>query len=160
TDWGKQPIKFRTDVAMMGKLGFDIVVSELSENDLRFCQEAVANYNRVKDVIWHGDQYRLADPREGNFAAIQYIDADRSAGVVFNYLVNYRYNEGSYYPVRLKGLDAAKKYRVKEINLYPGTSSALDGQQLYSGEFLMTVGINPDLTKDRASVVLEIEAVD
>jgi alpha-galactosidase len=27
TNWGKQPIKFRTDVAMMGKLGFDIVVS-------------------------------------------------------------------------------------------------------------------------------------
>ena len=30
TDWGKEPLKFRVDVAMMGKLGFDIVVNKLS----------------------------------------------------------------------------------------------------------------------------------
>lgn len=30
TDWGKEPLKFRVDVAMMGKLGFDIVIDKLS----------------------------------------------------------------------------------------------------------------------------------
>ncbi|WP_225872310.1 alpha-galactosidase [Pedobacter frigidisoli] len=60
TDWGKQPIKFRTDVAMMGKLGFDIVVSKLPENDLKFCQQAIRNYNDLKQTIWQGEQYRLA----------------------------------------------------------------------------------------------------
>ncbi|MFD1002639.1 alpha-galactosidase, partial [Ohtaekwangia kribbensis] len=38
TEWGKQPLKFRVDVAMMGKLGFDIVVHDLPEKDLKFCQ--------------------------------------------------------------------------------------------------------------------------
>lgn len=160
TDWGKQPIKFRTDVAMMGKLGFDIVVSELNDKDLTFCQDAIVTYNKIKDIIWHGDQYRLADPRKGNFAAIQYIDANRSTGIIFNYLVNNRYDEGSHFPILMKGLDANKNYKIKEINMYPETSSSIDSQQLYSGEFLMTVGINPDLNKDRTSVVLEIEAID
>lgn len=31
TDLGKQPIKFKTDVAMMGKLGFDIRVNEMEK---------------------------------------------------------------------------------------------------------------------------------
>ncbi len=48
TDWGKQPIKFRVDVAMMGKLGFDIVVDHLPENDLKFCQTAIHTTLRLK----------------------------------------------------------------------------------------------------------------
>jgi alpha-galactosidase len=32
TAWGRQPLKLRVDVAMMGKMGFDIVVHELEES--------------------------------------------------------------------------------------------------------------------------------
>ncbi len=160
TDWGKQSLKFKTDVAMMGKLGFDIVISHLDEKDLLFSQQAVALYDQVKNTIWYGDQYRLADPREGNFAAIQYMDNDRSSGIIFNYLVNNRYNQGTAFPVRLKGLEANRKYTIQEINLYPETMSSLVGAQEYSGEFLMQVGFNPDLNTDRKSVVLKIEVVN
>jgi len=159
TDWGKQPIKFRTDVAMMGKLGFDIVVNELNENDLKFCQTAVKNYGEVKDVIWHGDQYRLADPREGNFASLMYMNEKQNSGIIFNYLVNNRYDEGSNFPVKLKGLNANASYKIAEINLYPGTESTIDATQVYSGEFLMKVGFNPDVKLTRTSVVLRIEEV-
>ncbi len=38
TSWGKQSLKFRTDVAMMGKMGYDIPVKELTENELKFSQ--------------------------------------------------------------------------------------------------------------------------
>ncbi len=42
--------------------------------------------------------------------------------------------------VRLQGLDADKMYRVKEINLMPGTNSSLSGNgEVFSGEFLMNV---------------------
>lgn len=156
TDWGKQPIKFRVDVAMMGKLGFDIVVSKLSGDELKFCQDAIKNYNQLKDIIWHGEQYRLADPRKNSVAAIMYIDEAKSSGVMFNYLVNNRYDEGSKLPIKLKGLDAAKRYTLKEINLYPGSNSSLDATKTYSGEFLMTIGYNPDVKAGRNSVVLQI----
>jgi len=57
TSMGDQSIKFKTDVAMMGKLGFDINVKDLKENELKYCQEAVSNYKRLSPVIWQGDLY-------------------------------------------------------------------------------------------------------
>lgn len=160
TDWGKQPLKFRTDVAMMGKLGFDIAVAKLSDADLRFCQEAVATYNKFKQVIWAGEQYRLADPREGDIASILYVDAARSSGIIFNYLVGNRYGQGSKLPVQLKGLDPAKRYRLRELNLYPGTKSTLDDSKSYSGEFLLKTGFNPDLREGRTSVVISVQEMN
>lgn len=158
TDWGKQPIKFRTDVAMMGKLGFDIVVSHLSEKELAYCQQAIKNYNQYKNVIWQGDQYRLSDPRTNEVAAVSYVNERRDTAVVFNYLVSNRYEAGSKLPVMLKGLDPAKEYRVEEINLMPGTTSALGANTIYSGDFLMNIGLNPLVNSGRSSVVLVLTA--
>ncbi len=160
TDWGKQPIKFRTDVAMMGKLGFDIVVSELEEKELAFCQAAIKLYDGLKSTIWHGDQYRLANPTEGQVASMLYIDESKSNGVIFNYLVGNRYGDNSKLPIPLKGLDANKKYSIKEVNLYPGTSSSIDSEKIYSGEFLMKIGFNPDVNANRTSVVLQLSEVE
>lgn len=159
TDWGKQPIKFRTDVAMMGKLGFDIVVSELGDADLKFCQDAIKTYNTLKPVIFHGDQYRLSDPKTSAVASISYIDANKSSGVIFNYLVNNRYGENSKLPIRLKGLDATKNYRLTELNLYPGSKSSIDPSKTYTGDFLMKIGFNPDVRASRTSVILKVDAI-
>jgi alpha-galactosidase len=159
TDWGKQPIKFRTDVASMGKLGFDIEVGKLNGNDLIFCQDAIKNYNAFKQIIWHGNQYRLANPREHAVAAMMYVNETKSSAVLFNYRVSDRYGEKSKMPVILKGLDAGKKYRLTEINLYPGTHSTMDDSKIFTGDFLMTIGFNPDVNAKRTSVVLKIEEV-
>ncbi len=157
TDWGKQPIKFRTDVAMMGKLGFDIDVAKLSSNDLQFCQDAIKNYRSFKDIVWHGNQYRLSDPVNNPIAAIMYVNESKSSAVIFNYLVNYRYEEKSKMPVRFKGLDAGKKYKLTEINLYPGTSSTLGTDAVLSGDFLMKIGFNPEVNAKRTSVILKLD---
>ena len=159
TDWGKQPIKFRTDVAMMGKLGFDIVVGHLSPNDLKFCQDAIKTYNEFKPVIWQGDQYRLSNPRESSVASMVYISEDKKTGIAFNYLVNNRYGEGSKLPIKFHGLDASKKYKISELNVYPGTKSSIDAAKVYNGDFLMKIGFNPDVSQYRTSVVLKIEAL-
>ncbi|WEK37491.1 MAG: alpha-galactosidase [Candidatus Pseudobacter hemicellulosilyticus] len=160
TDWGKQPIKFRTDVALMGKPGFDIVVSHLNEKDLQFCQQAIKNFNSFKSVIWQGDQYRLQSPWNNDVAAVGYIDGSKNKGILFNYLVNNRYGAGSKLPIRLKGLDPQKKYTLKEINLYPGEQSSINNDKVYTGEFLMKVGYNPDVRQGRNSVVIELSAVN
>lgn len=159
TEWGKQPLKFRVDVAMMGKLGFDIVVNELGEKDLEFAKNAVKNYDALKEVIWHGDLYRLSDPKENSVASLMYVDEKKASGIIFNYLVNNRYDEGSKLPIKLKGLDSSKKYKIRETNLYPGTNSSIDSDAVYSGDFLMKVGFNPAVNTSRKSVVLVIEAV-
>ena len=160
TDWGKQPLKFRIDVASMGKLGFDIVAGDLDEIDLEFCKKAIHNYHSFKDVVWHGDLYRLLNPHENDIAALMFVNADKSRAVVFNYLVNYRQRMGTTeQPLKLNGLNPNKKYRIKEINLYNDAKSQINSDKVYSGDFLMKVGINPVIDLKRTSVVLEINEI-
>ncbi len=160
TDWGKQPLKFRTDVAMMGKLGFDVDVSKLSENDLKFAQQAIGFYKSFSDVIWHGDQYRLVSPYDHDLASLMYVDEAKTKAIVFNYLTAGRFLfTATEEPVKLKGLDADKQYTVKEINLYPGTVSTLKSGKVFSGDYLMTIGFNPDVNFGRTSVILQVDEV-
>ena len=160
TDWSKLPLKFRTDVAMMGKMGYDIVVDKLSEKDLQFSQQSVANYKSISDLVWHGDLYRLVNPNQHPMASLMFTNAAKSRAVVFNYLTNTRFMlTATPKPIQLRGLDASKKYTVKEINLYPGTVSSIAATTVYSGDFLMTAGINPDVSLYRTSVLLEVNEV-
>jgi alpha-galactosidase len=159
TDWGKQPIKYRTDVAMMGKLGFDIVVSKLEPNELQFCQQAVKNYNSIKEVVWHGDLFRLASPLENDFASLMYVNEAQNRAVMFNYQTGTRYGSGTGSPIKLKGLNPDKKYRLQELNLFPDTRTAIKEDAVYSGDYLMTIGFNPVLNTRRTSVVLELTQI-
>jgi len=156
TDWGRQPLKFRVDVAMMGKLGFDIPVGKLSPADLAFCQNALKLYNEIKETIWQGDQYRLTDPRKADVAAMLYVDSTRSGAVVFNYLVNNRYGAGSKDPIRLKGLDPVKHYHIREVNNYPGSRPGREDNATYSGDYLMKIGLDPQVDAGRPSVILRL----
>jgi alpha-galactosidase len=157
TDWDKGSIKFRCDVAMMGKMGFDIVVDHLSANDLAAAQKAVADYNSFKEVVWHGNLYRLSSPYEQPAASLMYVNSQQNKAVMFNYLVSNRFDTGfSFAPIKMQGLDANKKYKIKELNLYPDTKTTLDEKNTFSGDFLMKIGYNPDITQKRNSVVLEI----
>lgn len=157
TTWNKSTsVKFRTDVAMMGKLGFDIKQSELNENERTFCHDAVVNYNRLKPVILEGDMYHLVSPYSGNHTSTLYVAKDGKKATIFGFDIHPRYAEKSL-PVRLQGLDANQMYRVKEINLMPGSGSSLKGNdQLFSGEFLMNVGLDLFTTQQLNSRVVEI----
>ncbi len=158
TNWGSQPIKFKVDVASMGKLGFDIVANKLSNSDLQFCKQAVQHYDNFKDIVWHGDLFRLANPYKEDVASFVYVKEDKQKAVMFTYLSNNRVGAGTTRPVLLKGLDPAKMYSVTETNLYPGTGSTLAAGQTFSGDYLMKVGYNPDVRGNRSSVVLLVNA--
>ncbi|CAF3687802.1 unnamed protein product, partial [Adineta steineri] len=160
TDWGKQSLKFRTDVAMMGKLGYDIVVSELDSNELLFSQQALQIYDRLKDTIWHGDLFRLVSPyRSGNdVASLIFVNEQRDHAVWFTYLINNRYRAGTSRPIRLKGIDPTKIYKFQEINIYPGTDNlTVVYLNNLSGDYLMTFGFDPMVNIQRPSVIIEFQ---
>lgn len=160
TEASHAPMKYKIDVAMMGKLGFDIVVDRLSEKDRTFATAAVKQYNDIKDIIWHGDLYRLIDPWSHPYAALMFNSPDKKQAVFFQFLTNARYNSNlDTDPVLLQGLDPEKQYRLQEINLYPGQRSALRKDAIYSGDFLMKVGINTGLASSHSSVVIKLEAM-
>lgn len=159
TSWGKQSLKFRTDVAMMGRLGYDIDVERMNEKDLKFSQQSVANYKRLSAVIGQGDQYRLVNPNQQERAAVMYVDDSKSKAVLFSYTLHPRYST-NWTSVKLQGLDAAKVYSVKEINLYPDTQASLpEHDKQYTGEYLMNIGLQVSSTSQLTSSVVEITAV-
>lgn len=161
TSWNKEAsIKFRTDVASMCKLGFDLGLKELSADELLYCQEAVANWKRLQPVILDGSQYRLVSPYESNHMAVNYVGADSLKAVLFAYDLYPRYQE-KLISVKLQGLDPHKRYKVEEINLMPEVESTLpaNGKEL-SGDYLMKVGLDVLGFTAMRSHVIEITAID
>lgn len=159
TSWNKNTsIKFRTDVAAMCKLGFDIGLKELSSDELAYCQQAVANWKRLQPTVMDGDQYRLVSPYESNHAAVEYVDKSKNQAILFAYDLAPRFQE-KLNAIKLQGLDPNKEYLVKEINLMPGTKSQFgQNDKVFTGDYLMKVGLDVFTWHHNTSTVIEINA--
>ena len=157
TDWNRNTsMKFRTDVASMCKLGFDIGLHHINDQELGYLKTAVANWHRLQPVILDGTQYRLVSPYQGNHMAVNYVSADRSHAVLFAYDIHTRYKE-VLQNVCLEGLDPQAQYRIEEINLMPGQKSLLpEHGQTLSGDYLMKVGIQAFTQEPLRSRVIEL----
>ena len=159
TSWNKKTsVKFRTDVAAMCKLGFDIGLKELSADELAYCQQAVANWKRLQPAVMDGDQYRLVSPYESNHAAVEYVDKSKNMAVLFAYDLSPRFHE-KFSAVKLRGLDPEKNYKVKEINLMPDSESQFaQNGKVFTGDYLMKVGLDVFTYNHNTSKVIEIIA--
>ena len=155
TSWNKSAsLKFRVNVAMMGKLGFDINLHEISAEELAYCKQSVIDFNRLKPAILAGDQYRLVSPYDGNHASTMYVSKDKRSAVVFAFDIYPRYGE-ILYNVKFAGLDASATYDVREINRADGS---VGEAKAYSGDYLMTVGLPLFTGNKLASRVYELTA--
>lgn len=143
TSMGKlQSLKFRTDVAMMGKMGYDIRVNNFTPQELQFSQDAVKTYKRISETVWFGNLYRIISPYEESRAVLMYVAENKSKAVLFSYQLQTR-RKDIFSRVKLQGLDAQKKYRFREINLFPDTKAGNpDNDKVLTGEYLMNIGLN------------------
>lgn len=142
TNWNRNTsVKFRTDVASMCKLGFDLGLKGLSKEEHAYLRDAVQNYHRLKKVILDGDQYRLVSPYQSNHMAVMYVNPGMTKAVLFGYDIFPRYGE-KILPVKLQGLDPDRRYRLKEINLMNGRVTFSQNDRVFSGDYLMKVGVN------------------
>lgn len=159
TNWNSMTsVKFRTDVASMCKLGFDINLTNMDKDNLDFCRQAVKNYNRLKPVILDGDMYHLISPYTTAHMAVNYVSKDKGKAVLFCYNLRSRFRSTSpvVYP---QGLDPDRQYTIMETNLMPGSASklAINGKT-FSGDYLMKTGLNILGYNQGESHVLELIA--
>ena len=142
TTWNSSaPVKFRTNVAMMGKLGFDLKLDDMNKDEVEYCKRAIKNYNALKPIILEGDQYRLVSPYSGEHTSTMYVGKNDGDAVVFTFDIYPRYKQSihrSEAQLRMKGLNPAATYRVTEIDRTDGKDRQI-GE--YSGDYLMTVGL-------------------
>lgn len=158
TTWNKDAsIKFKTDVASMGKLGFDIKVSDMTADELTYAHAAVDNYRRLSSVLMEGDLYRLVSPYEGQHVSNLFVQKDKQKAVLFTFDVYPRYGEQRHNVV-LQGLEADQMYSIQEINLMPNQDTWVKGRVL-SGEYLMTIGLDLFTGSKLNSRVIEITCV-
>lgn len=132
------PLKFRFDVAMSGRLGLELQPQRLKPEEVAWANKAVAEYKRIRPVVQLGDLYRLKNPYKGDMSALQYVNGKSS--VVFAYQHKHRVITG-YGPLKLQGLDPAKRYKVSEINKTGEKSIVAQDGKVVGGDFLMNSGI-------------------
>lgn len=142
TTWNKAtPVKFRTNVAMMGKLGFDLNMADLTPEEADYCRRAIKNYNALKPIILEGDQYRLVSPYDGPHTATMFVGKNDDEAVLFTFDTNPRYKQKISRVesiVKMEGLNPDTRYMVTEIDTPNGKDREI-GE--YSGDYLMKVGL-------------------
>lgn len=151
------PLKFRFDVAMSGRLGFELHPKNMAAEEIAFAKRAVADYKRLRPVIQQGDLYRLVSPWDNNYASLMYVSDDKSRAVVFVYGLN-RFILADYpTPLPLQGLDPGKRYKITEINKEKRDHSRVNGKTL-GGTALLGMGLPIKLEGDYDSAVFELVA--
>ena len=158
TNWNRQAsVKFRLDVDFTCKLGFDISLTDMAEQDKQYCREAIGEYNRLKPIIYSPNLYRLQSPYDGEHCVMERVSDDRSHALLFAYDIHPRVTDVQL-PVSLRGLDAQAHYRVREICLMPGQQSSLDcHDRTYTGDYLMKVGLKVTSANQLVSHIIEIK---
>ena len=152
------PFKFRTDVAMSGRLGLELDPSSMMPDEKKFFRRAVADYKRLRPVIQQGDLHRLVSPLTHSYAALMFVSEDRAVAVVFLYGLVRDVQCDYPPPLLLRGLDPVRRYNVTELNRTDFGHVRADGRTL-EGTALMSMGLPVRFRRgDYDSAVIELRA--
>ncbi|MCA9904132.1 MAG: alpha-galactosidase [Anaerolineae bacterium] len=112
---GQVPLDFRFHVSMSGVLGLGGNLLKWSEDERATAAKWIAYYKQIRAVVQLGDQYRLLSAHDGQFSAVQYMDKERSHGVLFAYRV-WLPDPTILPPIRLRGLIPDARYEIQGID--------------------------------------------
>ncbi|GAE35373.1 alpha-galactosidase [Halalkalibacter akibai] len=136
----------RGHVAMSGNFGYELDVTELSEDEKTIVSEQVEFYKQIRPVVQYGEFYRLFNPFESNHAAWMFVTDDKSEAVL-TYVKVLAEPSDAFIKVRLKGLDPDVNYNIEAL-----------GKSFY-GDELMHIGINvPLMSGDFKSIMWHVKA--
>lgn len=102
-------LAMRGDVAMAGVLGYELDLSQLSAAEKAQVREQIAFYKAHRELIQYGDFYRINSPFAGNEVAWQFVSADKSETMLFEYRV-LSTGQPAFHTVQLGHLDPEKTY--------------------------------------------------
>ena len=148
------PLKFRFLVAMQGALGIGANLNRWSADDEALATRMVSTYKSLRETVQHGDLYRLFSPREGSLTANQYVSADGKQAALFAFLHSQQLLNPAP-TVYLRGLDGKALYRIKTLD-----DKLVEKQEVVSGAFLESHGLNMRLTGDYDSTLVILERTE
>ncbi len=117
-------------VAMGGNFGYELDVTKFTEEEREMVRRQIKDYNKYQALVQNGELYRLISPYKNRmYSAWEYVADDKSEALL-TFAVMRREIYTRYYLIKLRGLDAGKRYL-----------SSRDGK-VYSGALLMNSGVN------------------
>lgn len=122
------PLETRAVTAMAGSFGYELDLNTLSEEEKAEVAEQIVRFKKYGPLIHNGSYHRLSNPMEDKFAIWSFVSEDKKQVLVHGMIFRTEANMLRY-PVRLRGLDAAKKYRLDETG------------KIFTGKALMEAGI-------------------
>lgn len=154
THMGKRPMHFSCAVAMSGRFGMDLDVANLTEDERRTCEGAIRAYKKIRDVVLHGDLFRLENPHDAYRGALNHVAPDKRTAVVFVYQLK----DGPAAPVYPQGLEPSRRYLVREMNPAPGRAAMQSEGKPQTGEELMKNGLLPSCSNSLEACVIHLES--
>lgn len=125
-------LSFRGDVAMAGNFGYELDITNMSNEEKQDMKKQIEVYKDMRRLIQYGDLYRLLSPFDGNITAWMYVSKDKAEASVFVYKVLNIPNDGLF-RFKLDGLNPEYLYYME------GTDQGISGKQL------MNFGLNMPL---------------
>lgn len=142
----KLSLEYRFNVAMMGSLGIGGNLNNWSKNEIKLAKEKVIQYKKIREIIQHGDQYRLLPTGKGNLIAVEYVNKNKDKAVLFVFLHSQQFGE-KLPPVKLNGLISDSLYEYQDENK----------KIILSGKALKEIGLKVNLKGDFDSKLIILE---
>ncbi|MBN2396017.1 MAG: alpha-galactosidase [Candidatus Atribacteria bacterium] len=142
----KLSLEYRFNVAMMGSLGIGGNLNNWSKNEIKLAKEKVIQYKKIREIIQHGDQYRLLPTWKGNLIAVEYVNKNKDKAVLFVFLHSQQFGE-KLLPVKLNGLISDSLYQYQDENK----------KIILSGKALKEIGLKVNLKGDFDSKLIILE---
>ena len=136
------PLAYRFDVCMMQTLVIGNNLFLCTPEELKLMSEKISFYKEIREIVQHGDLYRLASPYENPYMIVEYVKKDQTEAVLFVLGMSMQFRQ--IIPrVRLKGLKEEWIYQI-------------EGRGRMSGKGLEHIGISTALTGDMDSRIYRI----
>ena len=133
----KTSLKFRFDVAMAGRLGFELDPRHLSEQDSAEIQQRLSLYRKLAPLTQQGDLFRLVSPYESTDCALLYTDGKQA--LLLAYTTERAFTDQCT-RILLRGIDENTVYHIEELmpdatgNHCPANGIGIQGKELiYNG---------------------------
>lgn len=137
------PFSTRGAIASLGATGYELDATKLTDEEKNAVIVQIDNYKRIRDLIVHGDLYRIRNPFSGSEFCEIVVSKDKKS----TYGVYLALEDSSETQVCLSGLD--QKYVYRDIK------TGVD----YSGKLLMEEGIDIPSLKKYETYVFELKVL-
>ncbi|MCR4692537.1 MAG: alpha-galactosidase [Firmicutes bacterium] len=136
------PLEMRGNIAMAGQLGYELDLNSLTDSELEIVKEQIKKYKKIRKTVHQGKMFRLKSPFEENCCAWEFAD---NGTVVLIYCTTFTKCSVGKICIKLQGLEESVKYINKEAG------------KIYSGRYLMNVGLYFENSKDFESRVIVLQ---